>query len=357
MQKTAPSPSTTRAGLVLVPKVDKNGRQTRVWVRKDDLSGAQLSRVVFRPSTVASNRLYSAGFDSREIKTSPWGKVNKVEEIHAGIYSVDADEGKGVFLSPARQDEIDEAWKLGEGDGWYSADGMEWSVIPYTFPEEFGEEASEQAAENLRDYYPHEYTEVTGEIVYEEESYVLSAEAFDQAHEGEYAATSMEDGVNEDEVIITASRIGEEGDDAEFIVSKEELKDDGELPKGHRKLIDEEKHPRTNPEIEALKRELKDAIKGALIAKFPRSKYVISTYYVTKATMQGINKKRSADDEDEYISKDWGLRGMQKGFMSQLIVELKNHSQPRTADEEYARQMRKYRRQQRNRRWMQRIIG
>jgi len=347
----------SRAGLVLTPTVDKNGRQTHVWRKPNDLANSQLSRIAFAPSTVSAAQFYSLGFDPRSVKTSPWGKITNMEEIHPGVYIVEAEDGKGAFLSPARQEEIDPRWNVGE-DGFFSNENAGWAVIPYTFPEEFGEEASRQAEDYLRDYRPHEYMDITGEIVLEEDSVVLSGEAFDKAHEGEFAATSMEDGVLPDEVIVTASRIGDDGEDAEFIVSRKEIEDDGELPKGHRKLIDEEKHPRTNDEIEALKRELKEAIKLALVSRYPRSRYLISTYYVTKATLKGANKVRSEDDEDENISKDWGLRGAMGGFMSQLITEISNSPKyPRDVDAEYAREVRRYHRRQRTRGWVAKIVG
>jgi hypothetical protein len=359
---TKSSPHITRAGLILVPRVDRNGRQTRVWIRRDDLSGSQLAKIPTSPNTVMGTNFYSAGFSKDSIKDSPWGKPTNVEEVRQGIYVVSTDEGKGVFLSPARQEEVDDRWNVEEGDGWYSASGASWAVIPYTFPEDFGDEAAEQAAEVLRDFRPREYTEITGETVYEDESYVLSAEAFDSAHEGDFAATSMKDGVVADEVIVTASRIGGDEEEAEFIVSKEELDEDGELPKGHRKVIDEKKHPRTNAEIEALKRELKDAIKMALVSKYPRSRYLVSAYYITKSTMQGANTVRKAEDEDGKISKDWGLRDLLKGasggFMAQVISEITNPvDYPRDADADYARELRRWQRRQRNRRWMQKIMG
>ena len=350
-------PPATRAGLILTPTTDKNGRQTHVWRKPGDLSTSQLSRIVMRPSAVASNRLYSAGFDPESIKSSPWGKIENIEETVPGVYIITAENGRGAYLSPARQDEVDPRWNIGQ-DGFYSSDGLGWAVIPYSFPEEFGEEAAAQAAEYLRDYRPHEYMDITSEVIDEEDSIVLSSEAFDADHFGEFAATSMEDGVFPDEIIVTAGRIGDDTEEAEFIVSKKEIEDDGELPKGHRKLIDEERHPRTNEEIEDLKRELLDALKVAIVSRFPRSRYLLSTFAVTKAALKGANKFREPQDEDEYIGKNWGLSGMMNGFLSQLTYEINDSKNyPRDVDADYARLVRRQERQRRLRNWVARKIG
>ena len=347
----------SRAGLVLTPTIDRNGRKTSVWRRPADLGGSQLSRVPFHPSTVTNSQFYAVGFDPNGVKTSPWGDVISMTEVAPGIYSVEAENEVGLFLSPARQEEIDDRWGVGE-NGFYGFNDHGLEVINYTFPEDFTEDVVDRAGQILRDHHPREYMEVTGEILMEDDSIVLSGEAFDKAHEGEFAATSIEDGVMPDEVIVTASRIGEDGEEAEFIVSKKEIDGDGELPKGHRKLIDEEKHPKTNSEIEDLKRELKEAIKVALVSKYPNSRYLLSTYYITKATMKGINKVRNEDDEDENIGKDWGLRGAANGFLSQLITEITTSRQyPKDLDAEYAREVRRYNRRKRNRAWLAKIIG
>jgi len=349
-----------RAGLVLTPIVDKNGRHTRVWRKPFNMDGSKLVRVPITPSSVATNTsYYNIGFDPGRISESPWGKISSMGELFPGIYIVEAESGRGALLSPARREEIDPRWNIESDGGWYSADGLGWAVIPFTFEEEFGAEAAGQAADYLIDYRPHEYMEITGEIIGEEESEVLASEAFEAEHVGEFAANSFEEGVFPDEVIVNAGRIGDEsGEEQLFVVSKEELEEDGELPKGHRKLIDEERHPKTTSEIENLKKEFKDALKSSLVTRFPKSRYALSLYSIIVAGFKQVNDVRDAEDEDEYIGKQWGMNSFVGGMMSQLILEMNSHKEAYAdINAVYARELRKWRRRQNRHRWLQKVVG
>lgn len=361
--KTLASPESR--GLVLVSKVDRNGKPIKVWCRPEDFGSKQLARlvreqgsVVVPPAPSGVNAVFGKTTSGQPLM-SPWGEVRNVVEQAPGIFAFESSTGVyGFKLSDERMDEIDERWGTDQ-TGWFSSDDHQWAVVPFTFYNEFPVDVVSRATDTLIDFAPHQYMNVMNTTLDPSESVVLGTEEFNSDNKGKFAFVATEDGVIDGEVIVTAETVTEDGSAGEvalFVVPEEEIVDEDDLAKGHRQVVDEERHPRTNPEIEKMKAELKNALVTAMISRFPRSRYMFSTYAITKAAIKAINPKVSEDDETENMSRDYGLRGALRAAMEQTIIEVdKSRQYVRDPDIEQARLMRKMMRRNRNRqvlRWL-----
>jgi hypothetical protein len=357
-------------GLVLVQKLNKHGKPIKVWTRPDDFGSKQLARIVGEkgslvtpPAPSGINATFGATAPGQPIM-SPWGEVGNVFEQAPGIYAFETKDGVyGFKLSDDRMDEIDERWGVRD-DGWFSSESHDWAVVPFTFYNEFPVDMVSRATDTLIDYAPHEYMAVMDTNLDPSESVVLGTEQFNRENEGKFAFVATEDGVIDGETIVTAEVVTTDGSDGEvvmFAVPDEEIVDEDELPKGHRQVVDEERHPRTSSEIEALKAELKQAMVRAIVTRFPSSRFMFSTYAITKAAIKAINPKISEDDETENMSKEYGLRALLQrttsAAMSQALVEIQNSKQyTPDPDAQQARMMRKMMRRNRNRRIVQWLL-
>ena len=106
-------------------------------------------------------------------KYSPWGKVQHSETIAKGICRVTTSSHGGLKLSPARGAQVPKnARKAGD---WYEEDA-EWSIVALVFPECFSEKELESAHVSAKEYYPCEYTLITGLQVKPSESWALRQE-------------------------------------------------------------------------------------------------------------------------------------------------------------------------------------
>lgn len=102
---------------------------------------------------------YAARFSIREGARTPWGTADNVSYLAPGIASVSTPGHGGVKLSPARNKDVDPAWR--NSNGWYEED-CEWSITAITHPEAFSEEHRKYAHECARRWYPDEYEAVVG---------------------------------------------------------------------------------------------------------------------------------------------------------------------------------------------------
>ncbi len=110
-------------------------------------------------------------------KRSPWGVVEFEEKLAEGIYIVSTPGHGGVKLDKARNAQVHPAWR--QSGGWYEED-CEWAIPALTFPDEIFIETESQATAHKagKDWFPDEYTKVTGIEVSVEESFTLQQRAF-----------------------------------------------------------------------------------------------------------------------------------------------------------------------------------
>jgi len=125
-----------------------------------------------------------------------WGKADHVTNVAPGIQNVSTPGHGGYKLDRARNAEVHAAWRR-EG-GWYEED-CEWSIVWLTFEQAFRDHAPtdhvfrstlEQAHHTARQYYPDEYTAVTGSRVTPEQSRELRRRQFAADNRANYVATS-----------------------------------------------------------------------------------------------------------------------------------------------------------------------
>ncbi|XKH58328.1 hypothetical protein LG293_17025 (plasmid) [Citricoccus nitrophenolicus] len=107
---------------------------------------------------------------------SPWGEIQSVERDADGIEFATTDGHGGFKLSPERNKQVPAP--LRNGNGWYEED-CERHIVEATFADEMGrtEEQRAYSTERIKNWYPDEYTKVTGEPVALEESRVLQDRA------------------------------------------------------------------------------------------------------------------------------------------------------------------------------------
>lgn len=107
-------------------------------------------------------------------RKSPWGRVQHWTNIASGIAFASCAGHGGFKLSRARNARVPAAVR--RPGGWYEED-CEWALVALVFPEAFSADSRTQAVYTAKDYFPDEYTALTGEPVTPEESYELRRRA------------------------------------------------------------------------------------------------------------------------------------------------------------------------------------
>lgn len=109
----------------------------------------------------------------------PWGAIEDVSEVAAGIVFATTPTHGGYRLSPERLALVDPRW--GCPGPWFNED-EEWAIVAVTFPEVFSAANAEGALEHahavLRAWKPDAYEAVTGRVVKPGESGQRDAERF-----------------------------------------------------------------------------------------------------------------------------------------------------------------------------------
>jgi hypothetical protein len=109
---------------------------------------------------------------------TPWGAADYVKKCSEGVYFVGTPSHGGVKLSASRNAQVHEAWR--NAGGWYEED-CEWAVVEYTWPGILlpiypVPTPREEVLHVLKNYLPHEYMAVTGEVLTPETSRVLATD-------------------------------------------------------------------------------------------------------------------------------------------------------------------------------------
>ncbi len=120
-------------------------------------------------------------------QSSPWGKIDYIRVIAAGVEVVGTPGHGGIKLSRENNALVHKAWR--SAGGWYEEDEAV-AVVMVTFPSLFDAERVKGAIASCKSYRPDEYSIVFGIDVDPSVSHVLRKRAFDIRHHHEYVVTS-----------------------------------------------------------------------------------------------------------------------------------------------------------------------
>jgi hypothetical protein len=124
--------------------------------------------------------------DLKYTNYTPWGRTQTVRKIADGILQYSTAGHGGIKVKAKLNNMIHPEWR--NADGWYEEDVC-WAIVAFTFPQFFIKHQG-QAASTLKNYYPHQYMKVTGEIIKEGESHQLDKELFTAKNVGKFIVFS-----------------------------------------------------------------------------------------------------------------------------------------------------------------------
>ena len=139
---------------------------------------------------------------STSIRNSMWGAVQGATRYGDGIQSVSTAGHGGFILSEERNAAVHSAWRARNGQ--YEEDGH-WSVVAFTFPQLFTDWEIELAYATLRNWYPDEFTAVTGEALTEEDSRTLRERAATERNKGKWVVVSP---INDNGMVRWIAKLG-----------------------------------------------------------------------------------------------------------------------------------------------------
>lgn len=90
--------------------------------------------------------------------SSPWGKIQSVENIAPGIDAVYTSGHGGLKVTAARNKDIDPAWR----EGTFYEEDCAWSKAAITHHQDLTPEYAAAAHETARRWYPDQYTAIVG---------------------------------------------------------------------------------------------------------------------------------------------------------------------------------------------------
>lgn len=167
---------------------------------------------------------------------TPWGTSDFAEQITRGIMQYGAPGHGGFHLSPTQNAKVHPTWRQGNkqaslrAEGWYEED-VDWAIVAKTFPHLFTNDQRADAELKLKNYYPHQYMETTGETLTPAESRVLTEEHHESSHINDWLARSAwgdwHEAVPDGQVGVLATRRGQQQC---FLVPEDEYDARGSLP-------------------------------------------------------------------------------------------------------------------------------
>lgn len=123
---------------------------------------------------------------------TPWGSAQSADHLAAGVVVVSTSSHGGIKLSPERNAQIPSA--LRQPTGWYEEDAR--SHIPAAYLPDAFPGAQQSAVAGLKNWFPDQYEEATGQSVSPDESFLrrrqaeaADAEAFRDAHRHDFVTT------------------------------------------------------------------------------------------------------------------------------------------------------------------------
>jgi hypothetical protein len=111
------------------------------------------------------------------------------KQLMPGIISYSTPSHGGIHVDDELNQKIHEAWRA--DGGWYEEDCC-WAIVAFHFPKAFTPEHHAMAINTLKNWQPHEYMKVTGNILDPSESSTLREENWKKLHETHLQVISAE---------------------------------------------------------------------------------------------------------------------------------------------------------------------
>lgn len=183
---------------------------------------------------------------------TPYGTVDYIVDAAPGIARFSTPGHGGVKLSAARNRLVHPA--LRRPRGIYEEDAESY-IVDFTFPEETLplisrgytvdcdlDDHIDNASKGLRNWYPDEFEVVTGEKIQPGESYLRDQRVWTEAHKDQFVVTSAStDRDDRTQVLVTARR-GAETKEYRVSLTEYDDRNDGEIGRQGRFVIDETRH-------------------------------------------------------------------------------------------------------------------
>lgn len=118
--------------------------------------------------------------------SSPWGAVQTSDELAPGVLAVSTAGHGGLKLSAERNRAVHPA--LRQSNGWYEEDD-EANIVAHFHPDVYPDADREQIAQRLRDNWPEEWEQATGEQLTADTSEGRARQLWQEEHQGEMATT------------------------------------------------------------------------------------------------------------------------------------------------------------------------
>jgi len=120
-------------------------------------------------------------------KSSPWGTIQDAKEVIPGLWVVYTGGHGGIKLDRKLNAAVPA--EVRRRGGWYEED-CEWSLAVFSLRHLLNAGWVDQAEKTAKQWYPDEYTVLTGVLVTEEESFIVQQRAFLEKALGRYVATA-----------------------------------------------------------------------------------------------------------------------------------------------------------------------
>lgn len=117
---------------------------------------------------------------------SPWGPIQRLKEVASGIWHISTASHGGFYLAPERQLSVTPC--LRDPSRFYEED-LQWCVVAICFPHVFALDDVKDAWRRLREFFPDDYEEFTGEILQPGESMHRDQKVWWQTHANSLVAT------------------------------------------------------------------------------------------------------------------------------------------------------------------------
>lgn len=138
----------------------------------------------------------------KQIKHSPWGRVDHQRELAPGIVEVMTPSHGGIKLDRSRNAAMPEEAR--RSDGWYEED-VEWARVAIMFPSAFRPDQVEYAHKTTRNWAPDVYAALTGRRPTPSESRELRRRSWEALLEDAWVARSA---VGDHDASVPAGHVG-----------------------------------------------------------------------------------------------------------------------------------------------------
>lgn len=121
------------------------------------------------------------------VYNTPWGRTETFKRFCDDIVFYSTCSHGGFRISSKFKKMIDSGWNRTKV--WFEED-CEFAIVVYTFKQYFSDADYISAIDKLKNWYPYEYMNVTGEILTSSDSFIISRDEFNDRHKNDYIVVS-----------------------------------------------------------------------------------------------------------------------------------------------------------------------